>query len=99
MNNHNHGLGTKMTENRNLKLEEIFDMVTWSPQEEKFCVDLLIDYSSNGKLFNAGTHVAALKDVASKLSHCFGKPFSYKKVLKKFTSLKKRYKLWEVVTF
>lgn len=62
-------------------------------------MDELIDYGMSGKLFETGCQSAVLNEIASKLSKSFGKPLSYMKVLKKFESLKKRCKTWEVVTF
>lgn len=88
-----------MGKNRTLKLEEMFEMVTWAPNEEKMYVDFLIDYSNSGKLFDTDCQGDVLREIASKLSKCFGKTISYTKVLKKFNSLKKWYDIWEFVTF
>lgn len=88
-----------MAKNRTQKLEDIFDMVIWAPNKEKFNMNLLIDYGISGKFFETGCQSAFSNEIAFKLSKFFGKSFSYMKVLKKFEYVRKQYKTQEVVTF
>ncbi|KAL8512696.1 hypothetical protein ACS0TY_018986 [Phlomoides rotata] len=67
-----------MAGHRYKSIKEMFEMVDWSPQEEKFMLDMLIDYSLSGKLFGAAQTIA-LNEIASALSKTFYKSFSIAK--------------------
>ncbi|KAL8512695.1 hypothetical protein ACS0TY_018986 [Phlomoides rotata] len=86
-----------MAGHRYKSIKEMFEMVDWSPQEEKFMLDMLIDYSLSGKLFGAAQTIA-LNEIASALSKTFYKSFSIAKVKKKFDNYKSTYELWNVVS-
>ncbi|KAL8510847.1 hypothetical protein ACS0TY_017601 [Phlomoides rotata] len=86
-----------MAGHRYKSIKEMFEMVDWSPQEEKFMLDMLIDYSLSGKLFGAAQTIA-LNEIAYALSKTFYKSFSIAKVKKKFDNYKSTYELWNVVS-
>ncbi|KAL8488007.1 hypothetical protein ACS0TY_024329 [Phlomoides rotata] len=87
-----------MAGHRYKSIKEMFEMVDWSPQEEKFMLNMLIDYSLSGKLFGAEAQTIALNEIASSLHKTFYKSFSIAKVKKKFDNYKSTYELWNVVS-
>ncbi|CAH9123321.1 unnamed protein product [Cuscuta epithymum] len=84
----------------NARVDDMFAMVTWTENEEKFLIQMLLDFQKKKMLLSGVAYDKnVLQEIASLLVKAFQKPFCYRKILKKCDSLKATYNLWHTVNY